>query len=1061
MAKPALAKLTRPRQSGVLVRERLFDRLDELRRFPVIWVSGPPGSGKTTAIASYLEQRKPPNAWYQVDVTDDDPATLFYYLREAAPKRGAPLPLLINEQHLALAEFSRRFFRLYFDRCPPRFVLVLDGVLIPDQDSALGQILHEAAQEVQEGQNLIVVSREGPPAAFARLELRQLIGRLGWEDLKLVPEETRAIATQVSTLDEQALDLLHARCGGWMAGLRLVLEHYQRTGQWTKEHTAPGHDALFGFFATEFFGRLPAPTQDVLLRTSMLPDISASAARTLTRNLDALPALADLSNRHLFVERLAMKDTVFRYHPLFREFLLAQVQTAFSAFDRKALQHETAMLLASEGRAEHAIPLLTQAGEWVGASKLILEEASRMLARGHAHTLRNWVRSLPSWYVDATPRLLYCLGVAQSPAEPDAAMEALDRAYARFLAQRNALGQALCAAGIIQAYYFRFDSYHGIEEWSDILLALHEDVLSFPSVETELHVYSMLLIALTYRHPGHEQLPRIAERVLGLISGDVDVNQLVVSAGLLLTYFDWFAPEKATLLVAQVQPCLRSRELTLFNRIWWWLAEAHHCIFGTDSRRLHELTVEIENAVHQGGMRLSAPRLSILKLADRAANRDTLRATEDFMQAMSAIHPSRRQEELNLRANAVELSLQQHDTRAAVDHARRALQLSRETGLVQSEMEMLGLLAAALCEAGHAAEAKEAVRAARSIVKDVKSHKLDFHHLLLEAYAELLENGQESARPLLQRGFSIAREHGYVRSYQWVPQIMARLCSEAISAGIELHYVTHIIRSRGLTPPSASASEHWPWPVKIHVLGQVQIFLDGQLLAFSGKAQKKPMELVKALVAKGPSGVDQAILAENLWPDSDADAGESALRMALHRLRKLVGNEKIVIVQEGRLKLNIELCWIDAWAFEEACTELESHGTASRPAATWSVQTADIARWYRGQAFGEEVLQPWMLAARDRWRARYLRVVGLIGDHHEAQSAWARAVEIYQCGVNADPLCEEFYQRLMICHLKQGKTSEAYSVYRRCRDILSVTLGVKPSPRTEALRETIATRGAA
>ena len=84
-----LAKLSRPRLYDALPRNRLFRLLDEARP-SVIWVAAPPGAGKTTLVASYLESRKLPGIWYQVDSGDADPATFFYYLGLAASSLPSP-----------------------------------------------------------------------------------------------------------------------------------------------------------------------------------------------------------------------------------------------------------------------------------------------------------------------------------------------------------------------------------------------------------------------------------------------------------------------------------------------------------------------------------------------------------------------------------------------------------------------------------------------------------------------------------------------------------------------------------------------------------------------------------------------------------------------------------------------------------------------------------------------------------------------------------------------------------------------------------------------------------
>lgn len=108
----ALAKISRPKLSGAFPRERLFRLLDELRDYPVVWVCGPPGGGKTALVASYLEARGLSGIWYRLDQGDTDIASFFYYIGLAATHATAHNRTLLSTLTAAslpdLAGFSRR-----------------------------------------------------------------------------------------------------------------------------------------------------------------------------------------------------------------------------------------------------------------------------------------------------------------------------------------------------------------------------------------------------------------------------------------------------------------------------------------------------------------------------------------------------------------------------------------------------------------------------------------------------------------------------------------------------------------------------------------------------------------------------------------------------------------------------------------------------------------------------------------------------------------------------------------------------------------------------------------
>jgi hypothetical protein len=112
------AKVSRPTLPHVFPRNRLFKTIDDLRKRPILWISGPAGSGKTTLVASYLEARGLPCLWYRMDAGDADAASFFYYMglavKKAAPRKRKPLPLLTSEYMLGLNTFALRYFEAMY-----------------------------------------------------------------------------------------------------------------------------------------------------------------------------------------------------------------------------------------------------------------------------------------------------------------------------------------------------------------------------------------------------------------------------------------------------------------------------------------------------------------------------------------------------------------------------------------------------------------------------------------------------------------------------------------------------------------------------------------------------------------------------------------------------------------------------------------------------------------------------------------------------------------------------------------------------------------------------------
>ena len=242
-----------------------------------------------------------------------------------------------------------------------------------------------------------------------------------------------------------------------------------------------------------------------------------------------------------------------------------------------------------------------------------------------------------------------------------------------------------------------------------------------------------------------------------------------------------------------------------------------------------------------------------------------------------------------------------------------------------------------------------------------------------------------------------------------------------------------------------------PTPLKIYTLGQFALLHDGKPLTLSRKLQKRPLDLLKLLIASGANGVETSALIETLWPDAEGDAAQASFDSTLYRLRKLIGVEGVISLSEGKLSVDNEKCWLDVSEFQRLLERIDRATDLSEV----EIFAKDLLRLYAGHFLEKESQESWAISARDKIKEKFVRAVAHLGVQLENGQQWPQAIAVYSRALELDNLAEGLYRRLMICHRENGEPAEGLNVYRRCRDMLSIVLGVKPSPETEAIRSTL------
>jgi len=98
-------------------------------------------------------------------------------------------------------------------------------------------------------------------------------------------------------------------------------------------------------------------------------------------------------------------------------------------------------------------------------------------------------------------------------------------------------------------------------------------------------------------------------------------------------------------------------------------------------------------------------------------------------------------------------------------------------------------------------------------------------------------------------------------------------------------------------------------PVTIFTLGRFSLLINGQPADFGRKFPKRPLELLKAILAQGGREISISRLTMLIWPDVDGDKATRSFDTTLHRLRKILGDDHVLVLRDGKLSLDARYCW--------------------------------------------------------------------------------------------------------------------------------------------------------
>jgi len=1097
--KQNITKTTPPRLPGILSRPKLTERLKQNADKKLILILGQAAQGKSTLCASHVKTMGMPFVWGNLSKRESDPANLFYLLVTCLQQglKGVNLePLLtypsINTGSRPEIPMYREWIDAVCERVRGPVQIVLDGLDRLQTDAPSFRFLQLLIKESSPDLHLFVISREEPPLQIQDLKIKQQAFVISNEDLAFSFAETKSFFQDCRgiALRSDQIRSIHQMTEGWVGGLVLLSEILLRMPEHSREIYMAGEvpgkfkGEVFRYFAEEILSSEPEEMRNLLIVSSILKTIEPVFLQHYTGTENARVLLQELAAKNLFVTSVydSKKGWTYRFHPLFREFLREKFEEDLNEQRKHALFFRAGELYEKGGDPEQAMDFYLECHAYDSAASSLEHIGVSLWRSGRTSDLARRLRALPEDLVLHRPWLLFYLSLARRCTDVEENISTLKDAFDLFERADNPRGQMVSLALLIETTLARgSDSVpmKALIEKAESLLGAMNDNTAY---REKAYLWCELGIAYSMRGGDPQGGVRAcinAESEAKRVGDKVLLLNAIVGELIGVIYLGDFsrahALSKTGIRLAR-ETGIRELELLLTKEM------SEIALFQGNFHEAAERVAFLREAVERYGLQyLSATahyseiRLNIYT-EDYARAADIGRSLWNFSRATG----NRFGEAMYFLLMGVS-SYRQGDFQEGRHFTSLALdRFSAEQTYSEFHIHWGKLMMGLLCyQLGDNHETGERLLEALKYFSKIESHIFTAEcHLALALWAWSRSHADECASHL-KAAFRIAEEKGYNRFITLSDKDLARACTLTLELQtVEAEtYAGHLL-AKHLADPAGPELERLKLHkraairkkarpimkaiyraraprIRIRTMGEFRVNRNGAFMAENDWEGGQPKALLKAILARGPQKIPAELIMDDLWPDSNSQVKN--LKAALHRLRKSLEPElnsafgsSYVHLKANRVYLDEELCQVDAYRFLSLIKEGVAEEKKKNERKALSLYKQAVTA-YKGDFLTEELYMDRINVMREALSGKYVECLLKLARDCENRRALNKALRYYKKALEADPILETAYQRVMILHDHNGRKNEAMRAYQACKKALSDGLDTVPDDLTTSI----------
>ncbi len=236
--------------------------------------------------------------------------------------------------------------------------------------------------------------------------------------------------------------------------------------------------------------------------------------------------------------------------------------------------------------------------------------------------------------------------------------------------------------------------------------------------------------------------------------------------------------------------------------------------------------------------------------------------------------------------------------------------------------------------------------------------------------------------------------------------------------------------------------------VEIGILGPLEVVGADGPMDLRGAKRRSLMALLAVHAGQWLS-LDRIV--DELWDGESKPGAGRTVQTYLSQFRRLFDGTTLAIPSRGTdYQLDVPLEHIDSWRFEQMVRHASDLDDLAERRA---LVDAALALW-RATPLAE-FDQPWAIRERARLDLLRLQARDVQLDARLALGADHDLVGELEQLVDAQPLDERFWAKLLLAYYRSGRQADALRAFQRARTILAEELGIDPGPELVQLEQRI------